>query len=45
MVDITDIDTVLKQTIIEQLESAINNITTANENIDDIVEDVIEDLL
>jgi len=37
MVDITEIDTVLKQAIIEQLESVINNITTANEKIDDIV--------
>jgi len=37
MVDITD--------TIKQLESVINNINTANENIDDIVGGVIEDLL
>lgn len=45
MVDFTVIDTVLKQVIIEQLESVINNITIAIENIDDVVGDVIQDLL
>lgn len=37
MVNIPEIDTVLKQAIIEPIESVINNITTANEKINDIV--------